>query len=110
MPRRSPTDTYQSVAGEAPDAAANRLLKAYDLAIQAAISHNSEGVLYCTQMLRSAIRAEVAPDLALSLTALYSDIETAAADKDFAAAAELLETMRGMWMARIKLDRLQHDS
>lgn len=106
MARPSPQSAYSAAAAESPFAAAERMLKVYGLAIDAAIQRNATGVCHCIGLLRATIDPSVAPELALSLAAIYADIEKAAAEEDFAAATELLESLRGLWQARLKLDRI----
>jgi hypothetical protein len=82
------------------------MLNVYGLAIDAAIQRNAAGVCHCVGLLRATIDPGVAPELAISLAAIYTDIEKAAKEQDFATAAELLESVRGLWRARLKLDRI----
>lgn len=106
MSRQTPAQRYLATAQDTPEAAARRLLEVYRLAIQAAIDHKPEGIRYCLELLRSNLRPDPNPELALSLLALYQDCESAALAGDFANAAEILESIRGYWLARMRLDQV----
>lgn len=99
-----PRNPYRSAAEAAPAAAAQRLLEVYRIAIGAAQNRQPEGVLQCLALLRSTLDARPSPEIALSLAAIYADIESAVNAEDFATATALLVELQAVWQARINAE------
>ena len=97
---------YQSAQENAPEAAARRLLAVYDTAARAAIRQDRDTVLQALSLLRVTLEPAPSPEVALSLAAIYSDVEQAVSAADFDAAARILEELKGLWHARFRLDGL----
>ena len=97
---------YQKSHDRSPGAAGQRLLEVYAIAARAAREKQPEPVRHALALLRSTLDAAASPEIALSLAALYHDIETAVDAGDFDTATRMLEELKGLWQARIRADRL----
>ena len=102
----NPLEKYKSIAREGSEAAAQCLLRTFDLAIEANIQRDRESVLHCLELLRRTLDFNADPQLAHRLTLVYQDCESALDENRFEAAGEILETVRGLWNARLKLEKL----
>ena len=102
----NPHDTYKSVAREQAKAASQRLLQTYQLAIEANAIGDKETVLHCLELLKRTLDFSVDPALAQTLNLIYQDCENALNEDRHDAVGEILETIQGLWRARIKLEEI----
>ena len=98
---------YSKSRNDSPEAAGQRLIRVYELAIDAARRENAWGVRHCLGLLRHTLDPAADPNIALTLSELYTDCEQIIALKDFGQLMEILEHVKGLWIARMKLDSLQ---
>jgi len=97
-------DPYQSIVEVSGRSNGERLLEVHQVACDAAIRKDAETIRHALALLRSTLQPAHAPELALSLMAVYEDIGKAVEKEDFATAAGLLEELRGLWKARIRIE------
>jgi hypothetical protein len=102
-----PRDPYRESAGKSRAAAARRLLEVYAVGSRAALHRQPEGVRHTLALLRKTLDPSQAPDIALSLSAIYDDIEVALEREDYGEVSRLFEELRGLWLARINYEDLQ---
>lgn len=102
----NPYDTYKSIARDHSKAAAQRLLQTYQLAIEANAQEDKETVIHCLELLRRTLDFKIDPQLAQTLTLVYRDCEAALNEGRHDAVGEILETVRGLWKARVKLEEI----
>lgn len=102
----NPHDTYKSVARENSKAASERLLQTYQLAIEANATGDTETVLHCLELLKRTLDYAADPALARTLSLIYQDCENALKEEQHDAVGEILETIQGLWKARIKLEQI----
>lgn len=102
----NPHDTYKSVAREHSKAASQRLLQTYQLAIEANASKDKETVFHCLELLKRTLDFRADPALARTLALIYQDCELALKKDKHDAVGEILETVQGLWRARIKLEEI----
>ncbi|MBC2595040.1 hypothetical protein H5P28_12300 [Ruficoccus amylovorans] len=95
---------YRRHQADKPEARKKRLLRLYALAIRAAEEHRCDDLVHCLDILRAGLNPIAGLDLALSLHELYGDIERAARSGQYAEAAHSLESLKGLWDARARLD------
>ena len=100
-------DPYSKSAGQSRVAAARRLLEVYAIGTRAALHRQPEGVRHTLALLRKSLDPSQAPDIALSLEAIYNDIENALEAERYGEVARLFEELRGLWLARINFEDLQ---
>lgn len=102
--------SYLANQNRSGEAAGKRLVRVYDLAIEAARKKNSNGVRYCLDLLRNTLDPSSNPEVALTQSQLYADCEAILMRKDFGQLMEVLEHIRGLWAARMKLDAILQES
>jgi hypothetical protein len=110
MPR---PDLYSKVAQdgtESPQTTAARLLEVYAIAIDANVSGDQETVRHALALLKKTLQPEVNPILASQLAELYATAEAALEEDRHDWVAEILETLRGFWTARLRIDHLENNS
>lgn len=95
---------YQASAEQSPLAAGRRLLEVYAIGSAAAHRHHAEGVRHTLALLRSTLSPGPAPELALSLSAIYDDVEAALQADQFDEVSRLFDELKGLWEARIRLE------
>lgn len=97
---------YKANHNRSGEAAGKRLVRVYDLAIEAARNGNPEGVRYCLELLRNTLDPSSNPEVALTQSQLYQDCEAILMKRDFPQLMEVLEHIRGLWAARMKMDAI----
>ncbi len=102
----NPYETYQSVAKEHSKAAGQRLLQTYAIAIEANVQEDKETVIHCLELLKRTLDFKADPQLAHTLALIYKDCEVALGENRHDAVGEILDTVRGLWKARIKLEEI----
>ncbi|MCB1120897.1 MAG: hypothetical protein KJT03_05070 [Verrucomicrobiae bacterium] len=102
----NPHDTYKSVAREQSRAAGQRLLQTYRLAIEANAMEDKETVVHCLDLLKRTLDFNSDPGLCHTLNLIYQDCETALKEGRHDVVGEILETVKGLWQARIKLEEI----
>lgn len=102
----NPYEAYQSVAKEHSKAAGQRLLQTYAIAIEANVREDKETVVHCLELLKRTLDFNADPHLTHTLALIYKDCETALGEDRFDAVGEILETVSGLWKARIKLEEI----
>ena len=103
-------DPYSKVAQdgtEGPQAAAERLLEVYTIAIDANVSGDQETVRHALALLKRTLQPEADPILASQLAQLYTTAETAVEQNRRDVVAEILEKLRGLWTARLRIEKLK---
>jgi hypothetical protein len=99
----NPYQAQEQVANQ--DAAIQRLLELYSIAIEANASGEQETLAHSLALLKKTLNPNANPALAGELAALYTAAEKAAKNKQPARAAEILETLRGFWIARTRIEK-----
>jgi flagellin-specific chaperone FliS len=87
------------------DAAVQRLLDVYTIAIEANASGDQETLAHSLALLQKTLNPEANPTLARELAALYTRVEQAAQNQQPAVVAEILERLRGYWVARDRIEK-----
>jgi len=98
---------YGVSAEQSPTASGLRLLSVYETGARAAIHEQPEAIMQTLALLRKTLDADKAPDLALSLVAIYNDIEQATQEERFVDAARMFEELKGLWQAYLRTIDLQ---
>lgn len=88
-------------------AAIERLLETYRLTIENNAQKHLEGLRHGLALLQHTLDYQADPALARNLSALYRQVERAAESGRFDIAGEILETIRGLWTARLKIEKLK---
>lgn len=96
---------YKEAQDSTPAAAFKRLIATYDVAINAAINKDRELALQVITMLEKTLRTDINPEIALSLQAVYFHCRTAIKNEEWADFAELIERLKGLWIAKFRLDQ-----
>lgn len=99
-------ETYQSIARNQSQAAAQRLFQTYQMAIEANVLRNTDTVKYCLDLLRHTLDFQSDPMIAHNLLLIYRDCELALNEGKHDAVGEILETVSGLWKARLKLEEM----
>ena len=98
--------TYQSVARDQSQAAAQRLFQTYKIAIEANVRGDTNTVIHCLDLLRHTLDFQTDPLLAHNLLLIYRDCQAALNEGKLEAVGEILETVSGLWKARFKLEAI----
>lgn len=103
MPQHPADRAYKKSAENTTEAAYERLIETYEIAIQAGIDKNPELAEQAITLLEATIDPKPNPDLALSLRGIYQDCHRFIATEDWANYCEYLERLRGLWTAYFKI-------
>ena len=87
------------------DAAIQRLLELYSIAIEANASGDQETLAHSLALLKKTLNPKANPALARELAALYTTAAQAAQNQQPALVAEILERLRGYWVARARIEK-----
>jgi hypothetical protein len=87
------------------DASVRRLLEVYSIAIEANARGDQETLAHSLALLRNTLNPDANPSLAHELSALYTSVEQAALNQQPELAAEILERLRGFWVARERIEK-----
>lgn len=106
MPAHTP---YQKYAHEAtnPAEALKRLIELHDIAIQANQRKDAKTVLHSLSLLRATLVPEKDLILASRLLSLYQTIEYALESERFEVSGEILESLKGLWIAQDRCTALK---
>lgn len=96
---------YKEAQDSTPEAAFERLLATYDVAIAAAIHKNRDHALHAITLLEKTIDSGANPEMALSLQGIYAECRNALEDEKWAQFAEMIERLKGLWTAKFRLDQ-----
>ena len=96
---------YKEAQDSTPAAAFERLIATYDVAINTAINKDRELALQVVTMLEKTLRADINPEITLSLLGIYSDCRTALKNEEWAHFAEMIEQLKGLWTAKFRLEQ-----
>lgn len=92
---------------ESREAAAERLLEIYGIAIEANVNGDRETLAHSLALLKSTLDPEADLLLARRLFNLYEQAEAASEAGQPEITAEILETLRGNWVAKRRLEKLE---
>jgi len=104
MPQKKPY--YANFKKNDPGAAADRMLEVYQIIIEANAQGHTETVKHGLALLKNSLDPEQDPILARLLHKLYLSAEAALDAGDPAITGEIIETLKGLWDARLKCDQL----
>ncbi|MEX0322905.1 MAG: hypothetical protein AB3N63_12150 [Puniceicoccaceae bacterium] len=100
---------YSKAQSESKEAAGQRLVRVYELAIGAAQEQNSQGVRYCLSLLRHTLDPSSSPEVVLTQSQLYNDCEEILNNEDYPQLLNILEYLKGLWVARMRVDSMLQD-
>ena len=92
---------------ESRKAAMDRMLEIYRITIEANANGDKETVAHGLALLQRTLDPEADLLLARQLAGLYALAEKASRDNQPEVTAEILETLRGQWIARMRLDKIR---
>ncbi len=95
---------------ESRQSGAERMLEVYRIAIEANVAGDKETVKHALALLKSTLSPDANPLLARQLFELYSTAEAATDEDRPDLTAEILETLRGFWIARLRIDHSKNNS
>lgn len=99
-------DPYRKIAESTPREAGKRFLAVLDVALHSARNEQAEGVQHALSLLRATMDAGQSPEIALSMTAIYHDIESMIGSGDFAEASRHLLELKSIWEARLRIEKM----
>lgn len=100
---------YSKSQNDSQEAAGQRLVRVYELAIESARQKNDQGVRYCLSLLRHTLDPSSNPEVVLTQSQLYNDCEKILNREDYPKLMEVLEHIKGLWVARMRVDSLLRD-
>jgi hypothetical protein len=92
---------------ESSNAATERLLEVYNIAIVANVSGDKETLAHSLALLKTTLNPDEDLLLAQILFDLYTLVEAASSRGEPETAAKILETLRGYWLAKKHIEQLK---
>lgn len=96
-----PRNPYQQAAQSSPQAAGRRLIEIYRIAGAAARRAEPAAIAQALALLRATLNPAASPEIALSLAAIYQDMDQALAAQDYPTLAHDFEALAYLWEARL---------
>ncbi|MCH8473714.1 MAG: hypothetical protein LAT55_00620 [Opitutales bacterium] len=96
-----------TVHTESRQATVERMLEVYRITIEANSIGDKETVAHGLALLKRTLDPQADLLLARQLSELYTIAETASRENNPEITAEILETLRGQWIARRRLDKIR---